>query len=109
MTCILTYIHIYIHTCEVSMRQDCDQKMYVCMYIRIDCVFARRSEKQVCVYICYGMYVCMWQSFIMNSSVGSSVGASSMRAADLQALKNFKKRKADNVRVFDYLLVVVVV
>jgi hypothetical protein len=78
------------------------------MYIRIDGVFARRSEKQVCV-LYVRMYVCMWQSFIMNSSVGSSVGASSMRAADLQALKNFKKRKADNVRVFDYLLVVVVV
>eukprot|EP01035_Chromulina_nebulosa_P005656 gene5656-7680_t len=33
----------------------------------------------------------------MNSSVSSSVGESSMRAADLQALKNFKKRKAENV------------
>ena len=67
------------------------------------------KSKYVYIYVMVCMYVCMWQSFIMNSSVGSSVGASSMRAADLQALKNFKKRKADNVRVFDYLLVVVVV
>ena len=77
------------------MRQDYDQKMYVyvCMYVRIDSVFARRSENQVCVYMLW--YVCMYVAEFHHEFVGRVFCGSEFHAGGrLAGIEELQKAKS---------------